>query len=137
MTRGRAVAVAAVLIGFASLGAGPWPSDDLAAHVTIYRDTYGIPHVFGETDASTLFGFAYAQAEDNFWRIEANYIKSLGRGAGGEGEDGLVGDKRSRTLEVPRLAQAEYAPMPERMRKLLEGVGAGFDAYLAHHPDVH
>ena len=130
MTRGRAAAAAAVVIGFSSLGAGPSPSDDLAAHVTIYRDTYGIPHVFGETDASTLFGFAYAQAEDNFWRIEANYIKALGRSAEVEGEDGLVGDKRSRTLEVPRLAQAEYARMPERMRKLLDAFAAGLNAYL-------
>jgi len=137
MTRGRAAAAAAVVIGFSSLGAGPSPSDDLAAHVTIYRDTYGIPHVFGETDASTLFGFAYAQAEDNFWRIEANYIKALGRSAEVEGEDGLVGDKRSRTLEVPRLAQAEYARMPERMRKLLDAFAAGLNAYLADHPDVH
>jgi len=137
MTRGRAAAAAAVVIGFSSLGAGPSPSDDLAAHVTIYRDTYGIPHVFGETDASTLFGFAYAQAEDNFWRIEANYIKALGRSAEVEGEDGLVGDKRSRTLEVPRLAQSEYARMPERMRKLLDAFAAGLNAYLADHPEVH
>jgi acyl-homoserine-lactone acylase len=137
MTRGRVVAIAAVLVCFSPLGGWRSRSDDLAARVTIYRDSYGIPHVFGETDASTLFGFAYAQAEDNFWRIEANYIKSLGRSAEVEGEDGLVGDKRSRTLEVPRLAQAEYARMPERMRKLLEAFVGGLNAYLADHPDVH
>ena len=137
MTRGRIAAVTALLICFSPLGGWRSPSDDLAARVTIYRDTYGIPHVFGETDASTLFGFAYAQAEDNFWRIEANYIKALGRSAEVEGEDGLVGDKRSRTLEVPRLAQAEYARMPERMRKLLDAFAAGLNAYLADHPEVH
>jgi acyl-homoserine lactone acylase PvdQ len=49
--------------------------------VTIYRDAYGVPHVFGQTDASTVFGFAYAQAEDNFARVEANYMLGLGRGA--------------------------------------------------------
>src|SRR5262245_16890362 len=117
MTRGRAVAVAALVIGLSTLGAGPSPSDDLAAHVTIYRDSYGIPHVVGETDASTLFGFAYAQAEDNFWRIEDNYIKSLGRQAEVEGEDGLVGDRRTRALELPRLAKAEYSRMPKQDRK--------------------
>ena len=137
MRRGPAAAVAALLICFSLLGGWRSPSDDLAARVTIYRDTYGIPHVFGETDASTLFGFAYAQAEDNLWRIEDNYIKSLGRRAEVEGESGLVGDRRSRTLEVPRLAQAEYARMPERMRKLLEAFAAGLNAYLADHPDVH
>ncbi|HSR91526.1 MAG TPA: penicillin acylase family protein [Gemmatimonadales bacterium] len=137
MRRGPAAAVAALLICFSLLGGWRSPSVDLAARVTIYRDTYGIPHVVGETDASTLFGFAYAQAEDNFWRIEDNYIKSLGRRAEVEGESGLVGDRRSRTLEVPRLAQAEYARMPQRMRELLEAFVGGLNAYLADHPDVH
>ncbi|HEV8167708.1 MAG TPA: penicillin acylase family protein, partial [Pyrinomonadaceae bacterium] len=54
-------------------------TDPLAKNVTIYRDTYGVPHVFGSTDASTVFGFAYAQAEDNFWRVEENFIMALGR----------------------------------------------------------
>ena len=54
-------------------------ADRLARTVTIYRDTYGVPHVFGATDASTVFGFAYAQAEDNFWRVEENFILALGR----------------------------------------------------------
>ena len=49
----------------------------LARSVTIHRDLYGVPHVFGRTDASTVFGFAYAQAEDNFWRVEENFILSL------------------------------------------------------------
>jgi len=53
----------------------------LAQTVMIYRDTYGVPHVFGRTDASTVFGLAYAQAEDNFWRVEENFISALGRSA--------------------------------------------------------
>ena len=137
MTRGRVVAVAALLICFSPLGGWRSPSDDLASRVTIYRDTYGIPHVFGETDASALFGFAYAQAEDNFWRIEDNYIKSLGRRAEVEGEHELVGDRRTRALELPRLAQAEYSRMPKQMRGLLEAFVGGLNAYLADHPDLH
>src|SRR5438094_229815 len=62
--------------------------NNLASQVTIYRDTYGIPHVFGETDAATMFGFAYAQAEDNFWRIEDNYIRAIGRRTAVEGPVG-------------------------------------------------
>ena len=54
-------------------------ANTLARNVTIYRDTYGVPHVFGRTDASTVFGFAYAQAEDNFWRVEENFIHAVGR----------------------------------------------------------
>jgi penicillin amidase len=112
------------------------PPDDLAARVTIYRDTYGIPHVFGETDASTMFGFAYAQAEDNFWRIEDNYIRSLGRRAEVDGEDGVGGDRRNHALEIPRLAREEYARLPQPMRALLDAFAAGLNAYLADHPDV-
>jgi acyl-homoserine lactone acylase PvdQ len=111
--------------------------DDLAARVTIYRDTYGIPHVFGETDAATMFGFAYAQAEDNFWRIETNYIQALGRRAEVGGEDGLTSDRRNHALEIPRLAREEYRRMPRDMRALLDGFTRGLNAYLADHPDVH
>jgi acyl-homoserine-lactone acylase len=136
MTRSRALAVAAGLICFTPPGGRRAPTDDLAARVTIYRDTYGIPHVFGETDAGAMFGFAYAQAEDNFWRLEDNYIRSLGRRAEVEGEGGVVGDRRNRTLEIPRLARAEYARMPRRMRALLDAFAAGLNAYLADHPDV-
>jgi len=54
--------------------------------VTIYRDTYGVPHVYGPTDASVVFGFVYAQAEDDFPQIEENYIRALGRAAEVYGE---------------------------------------------------
>ena len=112
-------------------------AQDLAQRVTIYRDTYGIPHVYGETDAATMFGFAYAQAEDNFWRIEDNYIQSLGRRAEVDGESGWTNDWRNRALEIPRLAREEYARMPRNMRAILEGFAAGLNAYLADHPAVH
>ncbi len=111
-------------------------AQDLRNQVTIYRDTYGIPHVFGETDAATMFGFAYAQAEDHFWRLEDNYIRALGRQAEVEGEDELVGDKRTRSLEIPRLAREEYRRLPNTMKALLDGFAAGLNAYLADHPDV-
>ena len=112
-------------------------AQDLRNQVTIYRDTYGIPHVFGETDAATMFGFAYAQAEDNFWRIEDNYIRSLGRRTEVEGASGLTSDRRNRSLEIPRLAREEYTRLPRKMRALLDGFAAGLNAYLADHPDVH
>ena len=118
------------------LAASPRSQADLRSRVTIYRDTYGIPHVFGETDAATMFGFAYAQAEDNFWRLEDNYIRALGRKAEVEGERELVGDKRTRSLEIPRLARAEYRRLPNKMRAMLDGFAAGLNAYLADHPDA-
>src|SRR5687768_1654194 len=74
----------------------------LARTVTIYRDTYGVPHVFGRTDASTVFGFAYAQAEDNFWRVEENFIHALGRASELYGERALEEDRLNRALEIDR-----------------------------------
>src|SRR5688572_7024627 len=108
----------------------------LASNVTIYRDTYGVPHVFGRTDASTMFGFAYAQAEDNFWRVEENFISSLGRGAEVYGEEALNEDRRNHALEIPRLAREEYERLDPHMRAICDGFAAGFNYYLARHPEV-
>lgn len=108
----------------------------LAREVTIYRDTYGVPHVFGRTDAATVFGFAYAQAEDNFWRVEENFILALGRGAEVYGEKAVNEDRLNRALEIPKLARAEYARLDPKMRSLCDAFAAGFNFYLARHPEV-
>jgi len=110
--------------------------DKLARDVTIYRDTYGVPHVFGRTDASTVFGFAYAQAEDNFWRIEENYINALGRASEVYGEKTLNEDRLNRALEIPRLAREEYARLDPHMRLLCDSFAAGLNFYIARHPEV-
>jgi acyl-homoserine-lactone acylase len=108
----------------------------LARTVTIYRDTYAVPHVFGRTDASTVFGFAYAQAEDNFWRVEENFINALGRASELYGEKTLDEDRLNRALEIPRLARDEYARLDRQMRLLCDAFAAGFNYYLACHPEV-
>ena len=74
----------------------------LARSVTIYRDSYGVPHIYGPTDASCVFGYAYAQAEDNFWQVEDNYIQAIGRAAEVNGEEALAADLLNRTLEITR-----------------------------------
>ena len=111
-------------------------TDKLARTVTIYRDRYGVPHVFGVTDASTVFGFAYAQAEDNFWRVEENFIFALGRAAEIYGERRLAEDRRTRALEIPRLAREEYARLDPRMREICDAFAAGFNYYLTKHPET-
>ena len=111
-------------------------TDPLAKNVTIYRDTYGVPHVFGRTDASTAFGFAYAQAEDNFWRVEENFILALGRASELYGEKSLDEDRLNHALEIPRLAREEYARLDNHMRSLCDAFAAGFNYYLARHPEV-
>lgn len=111
-------------------------TNSLARNVTIYRDTYGVPHVFGRTDASTVFGFAYAQAEDNFWRVEENFILALGRASELYGEKSLEEDRLNHALEIPRLARAEYERLDPRMRSLCDAFAGGFNYYLARHPEV-
>jgi penicillin amidase len=108
----------------------------LARSVTIYRDTYGVPHVFGRTDESTVFGFAYAQAEDNFWRVEENFIFALGRASELYGERTLNEDRLNHALEIPRLAREEYARLDKHMRSLCDAFAAGFNYYLVRHPEV-
>lgn len=111
-------------------------ADRLRSTVTIYRDTYGVPHVFGSTDTSTVFGFAYAQAEDNFWRIEENFILALGRASELYGERTLNDDRLNHALEIPRLAREEYARLDPKMRGLCDAFAAGFNYYLTRHSEV-
>ena len=112
-------------------------SAEFARTVTIYRDTYGVPHVFGRTDASTVFGFAYAQAEDNFWRVEENFINALGRASELYGEKSLDEDRLNRALEIPKLAREEYTRLDKHTRSLCDAFAAGFNYYLARHPEAH
>jgi acyl-homoserine-lactone acylase len=139
MPMSRQISLTLLLVAFLCLSpavAKPQNDDSLARTVTIYRDTYGVPHVFGRTDASTVFGFAYAQAEDNFWRVEENFINALGRASELYGEKSLDEDRLNRALEIPRLAQSEYARLDKHMRSLCDAFAAGFNYYLARHPEV-
>src|SRR2546422_2811401 len=120
----------------ARLESSPLDAAQLANSVTIYRDAYGVPHVFGRTDASTVFGFAYAQAEDNFWRVEENFIQALGRTSELYGEKSLEGDRLNHALEIPRLAREEYDRLDPGMRSLCDAFAAGFNYYLSRHPEV-
>src|SRR5262245_10303250 len=108
-----------------------------AHSVTIYRDIYGVPHIYGPTDASCVFGYAYAQAEDNFWQVEDSYLRALGRASEVYGNKTLDDDLIIRTLEIPRLSRAEYASTPAPVRALLDAYADGLNYYLQRHPQVH
>jgi penicillin amidase len=108
----------------------------LADAVTIHRDGFGVPHVVAETDAAAVFGFAYAQAEDNFWQIEDNYIRAIGRAAELYAEEALVDDWISRALEIAALSVEEYQTAAPDLRELLEAFTEGLNHYVASNPDV-
>lgn len=120
-----------------------WPSQigaqlaTLAREVTIYRDSWGIPHVYGRTDESVAFGFAYAQAEDNFFRLEDNFIRALGRSAEVDGAARLPDDRLNRTLGIARLAREEYGRLDHHMQAILRGFAAGIEFFVATHPNAH
>ncbi len=112
-----------------------WASQ--SRRVMITRDDWGIAHVKGRTDADAVFGMIYAQAEDDFNRIETNYLVSLGRLAEADGEQALWQDLRQRLFIEPQALQAAYAESPGWLRELMRGWADGLNYYLATHPEVH
>ncbi|MES2136410.1 MAG: penicillin acylase family protein [Pseudomonadota bacterium] len=107
-----------------------------ASRVTITRDDWGIAHIHGRTDADAVFGMIYAQAEDDFPRIEANYLTSLGRTAEAEGEKAIWQDLRARLYVSEGELKADYARSPVAMRRLMNAWANGLNYFLATHPNV-
>ncbi|MGA2134927.1 MAG: penicillin acylase family protein [Bryobacteraceae bacterium] len=107
-----------------------------ARDVTIIRDDWGIAHVYGKTDADTVFGAIYAQAEDDFNRVETNYINAMGRLAEAEGESKIYQDLRMKLFIDPAELKTLYAGSPAWLQKLMNAWADGLNFYLAQHPDV-
>ena len=104
--------------------------------MTITRDDWGIAHVHGTSDADAVFGMIYAQAEDDFPRIEANYLTALGRTAEAEGEKGDLAGSAALFIGPSRL-EAWYAKSPSNMQVLMNAWADGLNYFLATHPGVH
>jgi len=107
-----------------------------ATQVTIIRDNWGIPHVYGKTDADAVFGLLYAQCEDDFKRVEMNYIEKLGRMAEVKGEDELKNDLYVKLIIDSADAVADYKKSPVWLQKLLNAYADGINYYLYKHPEV-
>ena len=107
-----------------------------AARIQIVRDDWGIAHVHGKTDADAVFGMAYAQAEDDFNRVEMNYVTALGRTAEAEGEDTIWQDLRQKLFIDSDVLKADYAKSPDWLKTLMNAWADGLNFYLAKHPNV-
>ena len=107
-----------------------------AENVTITRDTWGIPHVRGKTDADAVFGVMYAQAEDDFNRVETNYLNSIGRLAEAEGEAEIYRDLRMKLFIDPADMKAKYDASPAWLKALMNAYADGLNFYLYKHPQV-
>jgi acyl-homoserine-lactone acylase len=107
-----------------------------AQRVIITRDEWGIPHIHGKTDADAVFGLIYAQAEDDFNRIEMNYLNALGRAAEAEGETKLYHDLRMRLVVDEDALRAQYEKTPGWLRDLMDAWADGLNYFLATHQHV-
>ncbi len=110
--------------------------EDMANNVTIIRDNWGIPHIYGKTDAAAVFGLLYAQCEDDFDRVEMNYIEKLGRMSEIKGESALYDDLLIRLQIDSADAQKDYAAAPQWLKALLNAYADGINFYLYKHPEV-
>ncbi len=107
-----------------------------ARNVTITRDDWGIPHIHGKTDADAAFGLIYAQAEDDFNRVETNYLNAIGMLAQAEGESQVYRDLRVRLFINADTMKARYATSPAWLKTLMNSWADGLNYYLYTHPSV-
>ena len=110
--------------------------EHFAKNVTITRDNWGIAHVVGKTDADAVFGMIYAQAEDDFNRIENNYLNSMGRLAEAEGESAIWSDLRMKLFIDPAEIKRQYEGSPPWLKSLMQAWADGLNFYLARHPEI-
>jgi acyl-homoserine-lactone acylase len=120
--------------GFSKEETSKWQKQ--ATRVTIIRDTWGIPHIYGRSDADAVFGLLYAQCEDDFKRVEMNYIEKLGRTAEVKGEAALAADLYMRLIIDSAEAVADYKKSPAWLKKLMNAYSDGINYFLFTHPSV-
>ncbi len=107
-----------------------------AENTTIIRDDFGVPHIYGKTDADAVFGMLYAQCEDDFNRVERNYIWAIGRLAELEGEQAIYSDLRANLFMTKEEAIANYNKSPKWLQELCVAFADGINYYLKNHPEV-
>jgi acyl-homoserine lactone acylase PvdQ len=110
--------------------------DQHVAHTKIIRDDFGVPHIYGKTDADAVFGLLYAQCEDDFNRVESNYIWATGRLAEVEGETALYSDLRANLYMTKQEAIENYNKSPKWLQELCVAFADGVNYYLKTHPEV-
>jgi acyl-homoserine-lactone acylase len=107
-----------------------------ASNTEIIRDDFGVPHIYGKTDADAVFGLLYAQCEDDFNRVEQNYIWATGRLAEVEGENAIYSDLRAKLFMTQKEAEIKYQNSPQWLKDLCLAFADGINFYLAKHPEV-
>ncbi|MGI4021573.1 MAG: penicillin acylase family protein [Janthinobacterium lividum] len=107
-----------------------------AQNVTIVRDNWGVPHIYGKTDAAVVFGLMYAQCEENFKGIERNYLYQLGKQSEVDGESNLYTDVQLQLIADSADAIKDYQTSESNFKKLMDAFADGMNYYLYKHPEV-
>jgi acyl-homoserine-lactone acylase len=107
-----------------------------AENITIIRDNWGVPHIYGKTDADTVFGVMYAQAEDDFNRVEVNYMNAMGLLAQSEGESAIFRDLRMRLFIQQDDMKRLYSEAPDWLKELMNAYADGLNYYLHKNPQT-
>src|ERR1700689_2216334 len=110
-----------------------WKSE--ADNTSIVRDDWGIAHVHGKSDADAVFGMIYAQAEDDFNRVETNYLNSMGRLAEAEGESAIYQGLRVKLFIGPADLKKLHATSPPWLKALMNAWADGLNFYLTKPPN--
>ncbi|HVF97736.1 MAG TPA: penicillin acylase family protein, partial [Flavisolibacter sp.] len=110
--------------------------EERASRITIIRDSWGIPHVYGKTDADAVFGLMYTQCEEAFDKVERAYIEKLGRLSEVDGEGSLYNDLLNRLMGDTSRAIEEYKKSPPEIKSLLHAFADGINFYLYKNPQT-
>ena len=138
----RVISLIAILLLVLSCKTDGKPKTELekwqqqAKNIEIIRDDYGVPHIYGKTDADAVFGLLYAQCEDDFNRVEQNYIWATGRLAEVEGKGALYSDLRAKLFMTEEQAKSNYEKSPDWLKELCDAFADGINYYLYTHPEV-
>ena len=101
--------------------------------VSIIRDVYGIPHIYGESDKDVMYGFGYAQAEDHLLDMILNYLTATGRLSEFYGENYIRGDFLVHLLRIPEEASKYREQLSSEVVELIEEFCKGVNAYIEKH----
>lgn len=101
----------------------------------IARDTWGVPHIFGRTDADVAYGIGYAHAEDDFSTLQEVLAMTRARLGAIKGQDAAKLDYVVHLLGARATVDRDYDQQPADIRALLDGYAAGLNRYAERHPD--
>ena len=111
-------------------------AEELAKRVTIYRDSFGVPHVDADDPISASFGFGYAQCEDYFWQVEDSLLLGMGRYAEVYGKSGIDDDLITHAFEIPSRSREDVPKQPQQTQAVAHAYATAINYFLANHPEV-